>query len=76
MTAAFRFQPDRVAAFEAAGWRAYYDRSWFKLLRLLVALCQEQFRIPLPMALIASYYIVRASIAWVPLDHDPTVVAA
>ena len=74
--AAFRFQPDRVASYEAAGWRAYYDRSWLKLLQLIVALCREQFRIPLPVALIASYFIVRASIAWVPLDHDPTVVTA
>jgi hypothetical protein len=74
--AALRFEPDRVAYYEAAGWRAYYDRSWLKLLRLIVALCQEQFRIPLPLALIASYYIVRASVAWVPLNHDAGTVAA
>jgi hypothetical protein len=74
MSTTFRFQPDRVAYCEAEGWRAYYDRNWLKLLRLIVGLCHEQFRIPFPMSLLASYYIVRASIAWVPLDHDKSLV--
>ena len=39
-------------------------------------LCQEQFRIPFPLSLLAAYYIVRASVAWVPLDHDEAVVRA
>ncbi len=71
---AFRFNPDRVAHFEAAGWRAYYDRHWLKLLRLIVSLCQEQFRIPFPVSLRAAYFVTRASIAWVPVDHDETIV--
>jgi hypothetical protein len=70
----FAHNPDRVAYFEAAGWRAYYDRAWLKLLRLIVSLCQEQFRIPFPISLLAAYYVMRASIAWVPLDHDENVV--
>jgi hypothetical protein len=70
----WRFDPDRVAHFEAAGWRAYYERDWLRLLRLLVALCQEQFRIPFPRSLLAAYYVVRASAAWAPLDHDPNTV--
>ena len=72
----FRFNPDRVAYFEATGWRAYYDRAWFKLLALIVSLCQEQFRIPFPVSLLAAYYVTRASIAWAPLDHDVSVVHA
>jgi len=68
------FDPDRIAYFEAAGWRAYYDRAWLKLLRLIVQLSQEQFRIPFPVSLLAAYYVVRASVAWVPLDHDEAVV--
>jgi hypothetical protein len=71
---AFRFDPDRVAYFEANGWRAYYDRAWPRLLWLLVRLCQEQFHIPFPVSLLAAYYVVRASIAWVPIDHDETKV--
>jgi hypothetical protein len=39
-------------------------------LRLIVTLCQEQFHIPFPVSLQASYYTTRASAAWVPEDHD------
>ncbi len=76
MAATFSFDPDRVAYFEANGWRAYYDRKWLKMLRLLVGLCQEQFRIPFPMSLLAAYYTTRASLAWVPVDHDEQKVLA
>jgi len=72
----FRFNPDRVAYFEAAGWRAYYDRAWLKLLWLIVRLCQEQFRIPFPVSLLAAYYVTRAAAAWVPINHAPKVVQA
>ena len=70
MATTFKFNPERVAYFEAAGWRAYYDHKWIKMLRLIVGLCQEQFRIPFPMSLLAGYYTTRASAAWVPADHD------
>jgi hypothetical protein len=70
----FQFDPDRVAYFEAHGWRAYYDRAWLRLLALIVRLCQEQFRIPFPVSLLAAYYVVRASVAWVPVDHDEAKV--
>ena len=63
-------QPERVASFEAAGWKAYYDRTWLKMLRLVVLLCQEQFHIPFPMSLAAAYYTTRASLAWAPVEHD------
>ncbi len=76
MVTTFQFNPDRVAYFEAAGWRAYYDRKWLKMLWLIVALCQEQFRIPFPMSLLAAYYTTRASVAWVPVDHDEQKVFA
>jgi hypothetical protein len=63
-----------VAHFEAAGWRAYYERRWLRLLRLLVALCQEQFRIPFPRSVQAAYYVTRAAAGWAPRDHDVTRV--
>lgn len=72
----FTFNPDQVAGYEASGWRAYYDRQWVKLLRLIVTLCQEQFHIPFPISLLAAYYVTRASIAWVPVDHDVQKVQA
>ncbi len=76
MAVTFEFDPERVAYFEAAGWRAYYDHKWFKMLHLLVKLCQEQFHIPFPMSLIAAYYTTRASLSWVPVDHDDRKVLA
>lgn len=72
--ATYQFNAERVAYFEATGWRAYYDKAWLKLLRLVIGLCQEQFRIPFPISLLAAYYVVRASIAWKPVDHDAAVV--
>ena len=70
MATTFKVNPERVAYFEAAGWRAYYDHKWIKMLRLIVGLCHEQFSIPFPLSLLAGYYTTRASAAWVPVDHD------
>jgi hypothetical protein len=72
----FKFDPERVAQFEAAGWRAYYEHNWPKMLYLLLVLCQEQFRIPFPISLLAAYYIVRASAGWVATDHDSSAILA
>ena len=72
----FRFDPDRIAALEAAGWRAYYERKWLKLLRLVLTLCQDQFHIPFPVSVVAAWYVVRASGAWAPVDHDVRKVQA
>lgn len=70
----FQFNPERVAHFEVEGWKAYYDRAWLRLLRLVVALAQEQFHIPFPVSLLAAYYITRASVAWVPKEHDEAAI--
>ena len=70
MAKVFEINPDQVAYVEAAGWRAYYDRKWLKMLRLIMKLCQEQFHIPFPMSLLAAYHTIYASIAWVPVNHD------
>jgi hypothetical protein len=70
MATTFKCNPERVAYFEAAGWRAYYDHKWIKLLRLIVELCHEHFGIPFPMSFLAGYYTTRAVVAWVPTDHD------
>src|SRR5450432_177345 len=73
-TKPFQFDPERVASAEASGWRAYYDHNWLWMLRLIVSLCQEQFHIPFPRSLLASYYIVRASAGWVAPDHDSRAI--
>jgi hypothetical protein len=74
--AAFSFNPERVAYCEVAGWKAYYDHNWLKLLRLVVVLAQEQFHIPFPISLLSAYYITRASAAWVPANHDAAKIQA
>jgi len=73
-SSSFRFDPDHVAHCEVEGWKAYYDRAWLKLLRLIVALAQAQFRIPFPRSIVAGYHITRASVAWVPKTHDPALI--
>ncbi|HNS00992.1 MAG TPA: hypothetical protein PKM78_01260 [Anaerolineae bacterium] len=70
------FDADRVAHFERAGWEAYYDRRWLRVLRLMVQLNREQFGMSLPAALAASFDIVRASRAFAPVDNDPAAVTA
>jgi hypothetical protein len=67
-------EPGRIAYYEAEGWRAYYDRKYFRLLRLLVSLCHAEFNMPWPRAVQAAYFATRASVAWVPLDHDEAKV--
>jgi hypothetical protein len=65
---------DRIAELEAGGWRAYYDRDWPRVIRLMVALNQEQFHIPFPLSIVAAVHVARASIAWAPVEHDEAAV--
>lgn len=74
--AAFHFDAKQVATYEVEGWKAYYDRNWLRLLRLVLSLNQAQFRIPFPQSLLASYYVTRASVAFVPKEHDRNLVIA
>jgi hypothetical protein len=66
--------PDRLAALEAGGWRAYYDRDWPRLIKLMVQLNQEQFHIPFPLSLVAAFHVARGSVAWAPVEHDVAAV--
>ena len=61
----------RLAELEAGGWRAYYDRNWPRVIKLMVQLNQEQFHIPFPLSVVAALHIARASIAWAPVDNTP-----
>ena len=64
------FHPERVAYYEATGWQAYDDHRWLGAFWLMVRLNREEFRMPLPSALAAAVDIVRASIAFAPVDAD------
>jgi len=70
----FHNDPKKVAYYEVEGWKAYYDRAWLRLLRLIISLAEAQFHIPFPQSWVAAYYITRASVAFVPKEHDQTVV--
>jgi hypothetical protein len=62
---------ERLAELEAGGWRAYYDRNWPRVVKLMVQLNQEQFHIPFPLSVVAALHIARASVAWAPVDNQP-----
>jgi hypothetical protein len=64
------FNPAKVAYFEKAGWEAYYAREWFLAFQLMIQLNREQFRMPLWTAILASIDIVRASLAFAPLENN------
>jgi len=70
------FDSDRIAYLEAAGWRAYYDRNWPAVFGLMVQMNREQFRMSLPAAIGGAIDIVRASIAFAPVDNDVPAATA
>lgn len=65
-----RFDPNRVAYYEKAGWEAYYNRQWGRVLALMVGLNREQFRMPWWVAVVAAFDTVRAAKAFAPVEHD------
>lgn len=70
MKAETYFNPYQVAYYEKSGWQAYYDRDWLRAFRLMVALNREEFHMPFFTAIAASLDIVRATIAFAPVDND------
>jgi hypothetical protein len=68
------FVPEMIAYYETEGWRAYYDRNWLRAFGLMVQLCESQFHIPFPHSFLAVYHVIRASIAFVPADHNLGIV--
>lgn len=65
-----RFNSDRVAYYEKAGWEAYYNRQWGRVLALMIGLNREQFHMPWWVACTAALDTVRAAKAFAPVDHD------
>ena len=62
------FDPDRVARLQTESWRAYYDRRWLSMARVLVAAHREQFHLSPAGALLATISASRAAIAFAPLE--------
>ena len=65
-----RFDPCHVAYFEKAGWEAYYNRQWGRVLALMARLNREQFRMPSWVAVAAALDTVRAAKAFAPVEND------
>ncbi len=70
------FNPGRIAYLEKAGWEAYYDRNWLRVFGLMVQMNREQFCMPLPAAVAGAIDIVRASVAFAPVDNDVPAATA
>ena len=70
------FQPERVAALEAGGWKAYYDRDWPGVLMLMVQMNRTQFCMGWLDAMTGALDIVRAAAAFAPVDNDVPAATA
>jgi hypothetical protein len=62
--------PDEVSFCEAAGWAAYYQRDWPRVLWLMVRLNRAQFGMGLVDAIAAALDTVRAAVAFAPAAND------
>ncbi len=68
--------PDRVAHLEKAGWEAYYDRNWPGVLSLMVQMNRTQFCMGWSDAIVGAVDIVRAAVAFAPVDNDIAAATA
>jgi hypothetical protein len=66
------FDPRRVGRLERDAWVAYYQRRWWRLLVVSVALVQAGFRLGVGGTLRGSWHVLRANQLWAPVpDNDP-----
>lgn len=72
----YAFNPRNTGLYEAQVWKAYYDRRWPLALALVFRLLRSQFNLSPAQAARATWYSVRAAVAWAPRDHDVERVRA
>lgn len=73
--AAFKFDPDRIAAAEARMWKAYYDRNIQQVGFELIEVLLEQFHLSFPDALAVAADLSSAALAFQSTRGDyPTQV--
>lgn len=70
------FDPQRIAYLEQAGWKAYYDRSWPQVLFLMVQMDPRAVLHAAAHGDRGAIDIVRASIAFAPVDNDISAATA
>ena len=60
------FDPRKVAFYEKENYVAYYQKDWFKLLRVSVGLVKASFALSVWQAIRGAYLVARAEIAFAP----------
>ena len=66
-----QFDPRKVAYYEKENYVAYYQKRWFRLLRVSIALVKESFALSWIQAAFGAYLVARAEIAFAPFpDND------
>jgi hypothetical protein len=64
------FDPRLVAYYEKESWVAYYQRRWFRLLRLLIGLVRSTYGLSLLQSIYIGIPLTRAQVAFAPKDND------
>ncbi len=64
------FDPSLVARYEKESWVAYYQRQWFKLLRLLIGLVRSTYGLSVLQAIWVGIPLTRAQMAFAPQGND------
>ena len=64
------FDPVRVARYEKDLWVAYYQRRWFRLLRLLIGVVRSTYGLSFFRAVYIAIPLTRAQMAFAPQDND------
>jgi hypothetical protein len=64
------FDPHKLGLYEKDNWVAYYQKRWFKLLRVSVGMVKEGFGLSWWQALYGAYLVARAEIAAAPVDNN------
>ena len=70
------FDPVKVADAEKEAWVVYYQRRWFRLLRMLFRLVQSTFGLPFWRVPYTAYLLTRAQVAFAPKDNDVPLAEA
>ena len=62
--------PGKLARYEKDNYVAYYQKDWFKLLRVSVGLVKESFGLNWLQAAYGAYLVARAEIAFAPFPEN------
>jgi len=69
------FDPQKVAHYEKENYVAYYQKDWWKLFRVSVAMVKEAFVLSWLQALYGAYLVARAEMAAAPFPENDIPLA-